>query len=324
MKWRIEYNEIISIENLLSAWSEFVRGKRKKTDVQYFGAYLFEHILQLHDELVEGTYRHGGYRHFRVADLKPRDIHKASVRDRVLHHAIYRVLYPFFDHTFFADAYSCRIGKGTHRAMDRLRSFAYRVSQNHTRTCWMLKCDIRKFFASVDHGILLKILAKRISDETTFRLLREVIESFSTAPGKGLPLGNLTSQLFCNIYLNELDQFAKHELKARHYLRYGDDFVLLSENRAWLEALIPRIRDFLRSELALELHPQKVSINTFASGVDFLGWVHFCDHRILRRATQRRMVRRIQESPTEATLASYRGLLSHGNARKLEYIFLSE
>src|SRR3989344_3182623 len=217
------YESIISVENLLEAWKEFLRGKRQKRDVQEFQAHLMHNILSLHHDLVSQTYRHGGYQHFKIADPKPRDIHKASVRDRLLHHALYRQLYPFFDRAFIYESYSCRIGKGTHRAMDRFRTFASQVSKNHTRTAWVLKCDIRKFFASIDHQTLFAILERYIPDQNILQLLREVVSSFpqGVALRRGLPLGNLTSQLLVNIYMNEFDQFVKHELKAKYYIRYA-------------------------------------------------------------------------------------------------------
>jgi len=318
------YDDIISTDNLLGAWKEFAKGKRKKQDVQEFQYRLSDNILALHSELAAGTYRHGGYHHFKIADPKPRDIHKASVRDRLVHHALYRRLYPFFDRTFIADSYSCQLGKGTHRAMNRFQAFARKVSRNDTRTCWVLKCDIRKFFASIDHETLLRILRTYISDEHLLALLTNIIDSFCSTPGveqfaqRGLPLGNLTSQLLVNIYMNEFDQFVKHKLKAKHYVRYADDFVLLSHVRNQLNALLPRITAFLKAELKLELHPDKVSIETLASGVDFLGWVHFFDHRVLRTATKKKMFRRIEETEGRVkTVQSYLGLLSHGNTRKL-------
>ena len=322
------YDDIISVENLLEAWKEFRKGKRKKLDVLEFQTDLIQHIHQLHRDLVSQTYRHGGYHHFRIADPKPRDIHKASVRDRLLHHALYRQLYPFFDRTFIYESYSCRVGKGTHKAMNRFRTCAYQVSKNHTRTAWVLKCDIRKFFSSIDHQTLLAILERYIPDQNILRLLREVVSSFEghqmsvtlgspTSP-KGLPLGNLTSQLLVNIYMNEFDQYVKHKLKAKHYIRYADDFVLLSHNKQELEQVLRYIVVVLRARLKLELHPDKVFIKTFASGIDFLGWVHFPGHRILRTSSKRRMFRRAvgleKDSPV---VKSYLGLLSHGNAEKL-------
>lgn len=307
-------------ENLLGAWREFSRGKRSKPDVQEFALCLGDNILSLRDDILHHTYRHGGYQAFRIADPKPRDIHKATVRDRVLHHAVYRALYPFFDKTFATDSFSCRIDKGTHRALRRFAAFALKEGHNNTRTCWVLQCDIKKFFASIDHAVLMEILGSYLPDPSLVWLLDEVVESFSsTAPGKGLPLGNLTSQLFVNIYMNEFDQFVKHKMKAKYYIRYADDFVFLSRKRGWLEAQIPQIKNFLQERLKLQLHPDKLYIKTLASGIDFLGWVHFPDHRVLRTSTKKRMLRRIEETNgKEETVRSYLGLLSHGNAGKLK------
>lgn len=171
--------EIISVENLLEAWKEFVRGKKNKKDVQIFQMRLMDNIFALHNDLSNHTYKHGGYQAFKINDPKPRDIHKATVRDRLIHHAIYRKLYPFFDRTFVADSYSCRINKGTHKAINQFRSFAHKVSKNNTRTCWVLKCDIRKFFANINHKILLNTLKEYIQDKNILWLLENVIESFS-------------------------------------------------------------------------------------------------------------------------------------------------
>ena len=341
------YDDIISVENLLEAWKEFIRGKRKKKDVEEFQYKLMDNILALHRELKQKTYKHGTYEHFKISDPKPRDIHKATVRDRLVHHAIYRILYPFFDCTFISDSYSCRYGKGTHKAMNRFRAFAYKVSQNHTRTAWVLKCDIRKFFASIDQHILLDILATYIPNHDIRNLLKGIILSFCSCCNPnpppylscaaahhkyiylniavaiikcrrvGLPLGNLTSQLLVNIYMNEFDQYVKHKLKARYYVRYADDFVILSPSRQDLAEMLLRIEEFLTLRLNLLVHPHKVFIKTFASGVDFLGWVHFPDHRVLRTSTKRRMLRRLSESDNDAVRESYRGLLGWGNGHKL-------
>jgi retron-type reverse transcriptase len=314
----IGYEDIISSENLLLAWCEFLKGKRNKTDVQQFGRELSDNIFELHYQLRSQTYRHGGYHAFNISDPKPRNIHKACVRDRLVHHAIYRQLYPFFDRKFIHDSYSCRVGKGTHKAMNRFRDFGYKVSKNNARTCWALKCDIRKFFASVDHGVLLSILHKHISDPEILWLLSEIIGSFSVKTGVGLPLGNLTSQLLVNIYMNEFDQFVKHKLRAKYYIRYADDFVLLSDSRTELAERISVIRDFLMSRLKLTLHPDKVFIKSLTSGVDFLGWVHFPDHRVLRSTTKRRMVRKVSNNPSSETIASYLGLIKHGNTNRIK------
>lgn len=238
---------------------------------------------------------------------------------------MYRILYPFFDTVFIHDSYSCREGKGTHKALERFKEFSFKVSRNHTRTCWVLKCDIKKFFASVDQTVLLGILSTYIPDKDILWLLQEIITSFqSTGEGKGLPLGNLTSQLLVNVYMHEFDYYVKHFLKAKYYIRYADDFVLMSEDKAWLEEQISKIEHFLDEVLSLHLHPDKVSIRSLASGVDFLGWVNFPDHRVLRAATSRRMQRRIAENPTEETLQSYLGLLKHGNTERLTKTILNE
>ena len=176
------YEDIISVENLLAAWKEFVRGKRKKKDVQEFQYRLMDNILSLHRELVAGIYKHGPYHAFKISDPKPRDIHKAIVRDRLVHHAIYRKLYPFFGRTWIAESYSCRKRKGTHRAMNRFRTFAYKTSRNHTRTCWVLKCDIRKFFASIDQPTLIDLVGRYVPDERTIGLIAEVVSSFGSNP----------------------------------------------------------------------------------------------------------------------------------------------
>lgn len=316
---RHRFEEVIVVENLLEAWREFMRGKRRRCDVEDFSLRLMDNLLLLHNDLCDHTFVHGNYQAFRIHDPKSRNIHKASVRDRLLHHAIHRKLHPFFDRTFVADSYSCRIGKGTHKALNRFKKFGDIVSKNNTRTCWILKCDIKKFFANIDHHILVAMLQNYIPDQNLIWLLREVIESFhSGLPGVGLPLGNLTSQLFANIYMNELDQFVKHHLKIKYYIRYADDFVIFSENRNWLLGLLPQIDKFLRDKLHLTLHSNKVFVKTLASGVDFLGWVHFPDHRVLRTATKRRMFRRIKAHPTPETLNSYYGLLRHGNTHKIQ------
>lgn len=338
------FEEIISLENLLEAWKEFEKGKKNRKDIQGFSLSLMSNIFSLHNELSNHTYKHGGYQAFKINDPKPRDIHKATVRDRLIHHAIYRKLYPFFEKTFIADSYSCRNNKGTHKAISKFQKYAYIVSKNNTKTCWILKCDICKFFANIDHEILLDILREYISDKDILWLLEGVISSFNTLiphPNPllkkergikevGLPLGNLTSQLFVNIYMNRFDQFAKHKLKAKYYIRYADDFVFLSQDRIWLENLIPKICKFLKEELKLELHPDKVFIKTFSSGVDFLGMINFSHYKILRTKTKKRMFKKlskrhkelqkgdISKESFEQSLRSYLGILKHCNGKKME------
>jgi RNA-directed DNA polymerase len=313
----IEYKDIISMENLLLAWQEFLNGKKKKVDVQEFQKNLMSNIISLHNDLKNKIYQNSGYKAFNISDPKPRNIHKAFVRDRILHRAIYRKLYPFFDRTFISDSFSCRLEKGTHKALKRFENFGRKVSKNNTKQCWILKGDIKKCFASINHYILIEILKEHIQDENIIWLLSNIISSFDA----GLPLGNLTSQLFINVYLNKLDQFIKHRIKVKHYIRYADDFVIFSEDQDYLWELVPKIAGFLDEELKLVLHPNKLFIKTFSSGVDFLGWVHFPAYRVLRTTTKRKMFRNIMlkaEDERENTVISYLGMLKWGNGGKLE------
>ncbi len=283
-----------------------------------FSVNLSERIFDLHCDLKNRKYRHGGYHAFNISDPKPRNIHKASVRDRLLHHAIYRVLYPYFDSKFIYDSYSCRKWKGTHRALDRFKEFGRKASCNNRKTVWVLKCDVRKFFASIDHEVLMTVVKVHISDTSIIELIERVVSSFeSTTAGKGLPLGNLTSQLLVNIYMNWFDHYVKHSLKARYYMRYADDFVIMDTDRVVLEKSLQNIQFFLKENLLLDLHPDKVFIKTLASGVDFLGWIHFPRHRVLRTTTKKRMLRNLKCTSTEAMIQSYLGMLKHGNTEKL-------
>jgi len=315
---------------LLLSWREFLNGKRKRADVVLFSMNLMDNIYSLYNDLKNKTYKHGNYEAFKINDPKPRDIHKAKVRDRLLHHSIYKTLYPYFDKKFIYDSYSCRIGKGTHKAIYRFENFIRKVGKNNTKTCWILKCDIKKFFASIDHNILKSILVKHIKDKDIIWLLGNIIDSFQTSntnsamaenvalKERGLPLGNLTSQLLVNIYMNEFDQYVKHKLKVKYYIRYADDFVILQNDKMYLERILKQMKEFLENNLKLTMHPDKVFIKTIYSGVDFLGWVHFPKHRVLRNSTKKRMFRNIKNNQKPNTIASYLGMLGHGNGYKIK------
>lgn len=309
-----KFEEIFSFENLFRSFKEFEKGKKQKPDVAEFKSRLVENLFSLHEDIISGKYKHGWYLHFKVNDPKPRDIHKASVRDRVVHHAIYSALYPYFDQKFIFDSYSCRVGKGTHRAVKRFEEYSRKKSKNYTQTVWVLKCDIRKCFASVDHIILKGILTKHLSDKRLFFVVSSIIDSFP----KGLPLGNLTSQIFINIYLHELDIYIKRVLKVQKYIRYADDFVIFSQDKKELEFLLSDVDYFLGKNLKFEIHPDKVFIKKLFHGVDFLGWVNFPGFSVLRTKTKKRMFRNLQNNPTEAVVSSYFGLLKHGNTYKLQ------
>lgn len=297
--------------------------------MQKFELNLEDNLFKIHRELTNKTYVNDPYDSFYITDPKLRHIHKANVKDRVVHQAVFRVLYPMYDRGFIFDSYSCRIAKGTHRGVARLEHFLRQVSGNLHGPAYALKCDVRKFFDTVDHKVLLGLIQKKSHDLSTLWLLTQVVESFSTQPGKGLPLGNVTSQLFSNIYLNELDQFVKHKLKAKHYLRYCDDFVLLSNDPKYLEGLIPKLADFLDQKLKLKLHERKIIIRKYSKGVDFLGYVTLPHFRVLRTKTKHRMMRKlhcrvadfkqgdISESKLNQTVQSYLGMLRHCEGYKI-------
>ena len=211
-----------------------------------------------------------------------------------------------------------------HKAVARFKVFVRQSSRNNTATCWVLKCDIKKFFESIDHDVLLKILSKYIANNDVINLLAEIVRSFNVRLNKGVPLGNLTSQLFANVYMDRLDQFIKHRLKAKYYIRYADDFVILSSDKASLIRDLQLVSNFLQNELKIELHPKKVFMKTAASGVDFLGWINFPHHAVLRTKTKRRMMSRIKKSPTPQNLASYLGLLKHGDTFGLRQKVLND
>jgi len=336
------FEKIVSPENLFNSWTNFKHDKQKRLDVQEFEISLEESIFKLNRELKTGVYKHGSYKPFYIHDPKQRLIHKATVRDRVVHHAIYSVLNPIFESTFIANSFSCRIGKGTHKGVRALERMLRKVSGNNTRNCFALKCDIKKFFDSIDHQILLNILGKRIKDIKTMSLLAKIISSFSSGTarerererereyfGSGLPIGNLTSQLFANIYLSEFDHFVKHELRVKNYIRYTDDFVIVSRDRGYLEQLLKPVSQFLKEKLKLSLHPHKVSLRKYRQGIDFLGYVVLPSHIVLRTKTKRRIFRKlrkyladykentISEEILRQSMASYFGVLSHANSFRL-------
>jgi len=313
-----EFEDIFSFESILESFNEFKRNKKYKNDVVAFSMNLIGNLFSLHNDLMSGVYKHGGYRHFKISDPKPRDIHKASVRDRIVHHCIYRSLYPHFNRYFVHDSYSCRFEKGTHKAVRRFESFGRKESKNNTKTIWALKGDIKKCFASVDHDILKLVLRNYLRCDKILNITGSIIDSFNSGfSGSGIPLGNLTSQLFINIYLNEFDQFMKRELKTKFYIRYADDFIVLSRDKDYLWELVPKIADFLGEELKLSLHPNKLFVKTLASGVDFLGWIQFPNHRVLRTSTKNRVFKKLEKEFKKETVASYLGMLKYGNTFKL-------
>ena len=319
------FEEIVSLHNLFEAWYEFKCGKKKKKDIQQFSLNLEDNIFRLHKDLINKTWQPDDYTAFYVKDPKLRHIHKASVRDRVLYQAVYRNLYGVFDRHFIHDSYSCRDNKGLHKGVLRLGSFLRKSTQNHRKPAYVLKCDVKKFFDSISHEILLKIILRKISDENTILLITSILDSFSKSLDSGLPLGNVTSQLFANVYLNELDQFVKHGLKAKYYIRYCDDFIIIDSDRNRLEEFVCEINEFLFVNLKMILHPNKISIRKVSQGIDFLGYVVFPHHNVLRTNTKNRILKKLRiliknddKEKIEKVLPSYLGLLMHCNGFKIE------
>jgi retron-type reverse transcriptase len=312
---------ITSVTNLLAAWRVFARGKKSKKDVAFFELYLEENIFDLHDELATHTYQHGPYQEFVVCDPKRRTIHKAAVRDRVLQQAVFQVLYDIFDPHFIFDSFSSRVAKGTHLGVARLESGMRKITKNWRRPGWALKCDVSKFFDSINHETLRKLIWNQVQDEETRALVDIILKSFARSPGFGLPLGNVTSQLLANVYLNELDQYVKHFLRRKYYFRYCDDFVILGETRAELEAILFEVGEFLHHELLLDLHPYKVETRKISQGVDFVGYVIFPHHRRLRTKTRRRVKHKVSlpgnPSYKEHQIISYFGVAGHAQERVL-------
>jgi len=332
---RVCFHDVISVTNLLLAWKQFSRGKRKNPEVAKFELHLEHHIFTLHNVLIKKTYTPDPYVAFVVYDPKRRIIHKASVRDRVLHQALFQKLYPVFDIHFIHDSYSSRNGKGTHVGVQRLERACRKETKNWRAPAYALKCDVRKFFDSIDKNILQRLLFQKIDDPDIRWLIHKNLDSFETCTGKGLPLGNVTSQLFANVYMNEFDQFIKHIIKAKYYFRYCDDFVIVFKDRDLLIEILPKITLFLKEWLLLDVHPYKTSLRKISQGIDFLGYVIRPYLKTVRTSTRRRIIRKLRqvkldvesgvitEEKYESVTQSFLGIVSRARDRKLER-FLSK
>lgn len=334
--WHNLYNDLITKHNIYRAYNDFLKGKKGKKDVIYFNEKRYENLNVLYEAFVNKTYKPGIYSKFLVQDPKVRIIHKAQVVDRIVHHIVSDILEKIFEPTFIFHSYACRGNKGTHKGVLALKKMALKESYNDTRTCWILKCDISKFFSSINHKILRRMLSAKIKDQDFLELLEKIVESFYSdktvepTNKKGIPIGNLTSQFFSNVYLDKLDQYVKHELKVKYYIRYADDFIFVSYDRKYLIGLIELVSAFLKRELDLEMHPKKIILEKFSSGVDFLGYIIFPNHILPRTTTKRRLTRRIRkkiyefkkgkttEKSLNQTIQSYYGYLSHGNTYKFK------
>ncbi len=288
------WQQLCSFKNLELAFKRARKHKTLKLYVIKFESDLQNNLSLLRTELLLHSYQPKPLETFILRDPKTRKISKSDFRDRIVHHALCNIIEPFFEKSFIHDSYANRIGKGALKAIGRFEHFSRKVTKNNTLPAYALKADIRHYFETVNHDVLINMLKKRIKDERIVWLIKKILINHS--PKKGMPLGNLTSQFFANIYLNELDQFVKHQLKAKYYLRYVDDFVILHKSSYLLEKWKERISIFITESLALKLHPDKSKIIFLNRGLEFLGLKIFCSHRSLKRRNRRKFQRKLREN----------------------------
>jgi len=291
------YPKLYSLSNLILAWKKARKHKTKKDYVIEFERNLKENILNLRKELEQQTYQPELLKTFILRDPKTRKISKSAFRDRIVHHALFHIIEPIFDKIFIYDSCANRVGKGNLFALKRFDRFKRKVSKNNTRNCFVLKADIRHYFQEVNHKVLLSILRKKIIDEKVIWLIKKIITNHYDK--KGMPLGNLTSQFFANAYLNELDYFIKHNLGAKYYIRYVDDFVLLHNSKEQLETWKIEIDNFLEEELKLGLHPDKSKVIPLSRGIDFVGFRNFYYYKFLRKRNIKKILVKIERYNNE-------------------------
>ncbi len=325
------WETISSFDNLYFAYRKARKGKAANQAVCEFALDLEQQLWNLHDELRNGSYRHGPYRQFEIYERKPRVISAARFRDRVVHHALMNVLEPWLDRRMIDHSYACRKNKGVHKAVDTYQRWSRRYT-------YVLKLDVRRYFPSIDHGILKQQLARRIKDRRTLTLCGAVIDSSNrrtgAVRGKGLPIGNLTSQIFANVYLDEFDHWLYSQPECGAYLRYVDDLVILADNKTALWSLLERIEVQLK-QLELELREDHTMLAPCRQKLDLFGYQLSPQRRWLRNETGYRARRRlvslcvsyargdINLAEVKASLASWLGHLRHGEGRGLAKSVLS-
>ncbi len=318
------YQQICTFPALYRAYQLCRKGKHEREYAIEFEQDREENLLGLRDELVEETWVPGAYTEFFVEDPKRRRINAPPFSNRVVHRVVTDVvLTPIWRPTFPYDSFACIKGKGTHVAVRRLQRFMRRHPEG---SGYVLQLDVKSYFASINHEILLSLIAKRIRDPQMMRLIRLVVESYEDSPGTGIPLGNLTSQAFANIYLHELDMFAKHDLRVKEYLRYMDDITLVHADKAQLWAWRDEIEGFLADRLHLRLHPGKQVLTPVDSGVKYLGYWVYRDHvRVLARNVRRAYKRLRQmeagtfDGDARSSIASWVGYSKHADTYALNY-----
>lgn len=286
------FDKIACFNSLLAAFYEVRKGKQRTKAVLLFEASLEDNLFDLVSDLRAQTYRLGKYYQFKVYEPKERLISTLPIRDRVVQRAIHDVLYPIYNKMFIDDSFACRNNKGTHAGADRVTQYIRRLEKAGERV-YCLKCDIHKYFYCIDREILKGIIKRKIGCNWTLWLLDLVLDS---SPDKiGIPLGNLTSQLFANIYLNELDQYVKHSLKKRFYIRYMDDFLIISNDKSELTETKMQIEAYLQERLRLLLNHKTQIFPVGSRPVDFLGYRIYSTHRLLRNDSKIRFKRKLKK-----------------------------
>ena len=284
------FDQVVAFSNLLDVTRKAQRGKRDRRDVARFLFHLEPELFQLQDELRAGTYRMQPYRPMVIYEPKERHISVAAFRDRVVHHAICNVLDPIFEACLVHDTYACRRGKGTHAAVKRAQTFARRLP-------YVLKCDIRKYFESIDHTVLKALLRRKLKDQRLLLLLDQIIAHPIPAgvSGRGVPIGNLTSQYFANFYLGELDHFVKERLRIKGYVRYMDDVLVFAASKPELHEILAAIRTYVQHALRLELKEEALRLMPVTQGIPFLGFRIFPGMVRLQRKQWGRFKRKVRE-----------------------------
>lgn len=291
------YKEIYSFNNLYKSYLKVRKSKRYKREILEFSFYLEENLFKIQKELKEETYTHGGYRKFIVRDSKKREIKAPQVRDRLVHHALCNLIIPFFDSTFYYYSYACRKGKGNRKAVC---DFKRKLKNKEEFFCF--KADISKYFDSINSTILFELIERKVKDRKVLNLINIIIKSND----KGIPIGNLTSQLFANIYLNEMDQFIKRGLKAKCFFRYMDDFLILSKDKKFIKKLKDELEIFIKYKLDLNYKEKATNIFPVSNGIDFLGYIIFEKYVLLRKKTVLKMVKKIKIQPVKKALNAWK------------------
>lgn len=302
------YEQVISIDNLLLADKIARRGKSKQSGIKSFDKNFEQNIADIYRELATKTYKTSEYTTRVIRERKERLISILPYRDRVVHHAIMNVLESMFVATFTADTYSCIKGRGIHAASSALE----KALQNKSETVYCLQLDIKKFYPSVDHEVLKRLLRRKIKDKEMLWLLDSIIDS---APG--LPIGNYLSQYFANFYLSYFDHWIKEKKLVKYYFRYADDVVILHHDTNYLRRVIAGVTKYLKEHLNLDVKPNYRIFKVEAQGIDFVGYVHYHTHKRLRKSIKQAFARAVYKNKPWASIASYLGWAKHANCKHL-------